>query len=251
MTPLRRLPLQGLFNTRDLGGFPTADGGRTRFGVFFRSEAPCGLPSGTVDALLARGVTGSLDLRSTGETIQRPSSLKDAASYYHCPLFSEAAVYDGKSSRSPLPHLGGAEFDWGRMYCEMAEQSHDWALSALKIAADEPGALLYHCTTGKDRTGVLTCYLLSIAGVAPEDIAADYCVSELYLQPVYAKLRASLPVSSTPGQTDEPFFHTPAAAMFTLIDYLTERCGSVTDYLRAIGAPEETLARIREKLVEY
>lgn len=248
MTPLRRLPLPGLYNARDLGGFPTADGGRTRFGVFVRSEAPCELPRGTVDALVSFGLTGSLDLRSTDETLQRPSSLRGVMSYYHRPLFNEDVAFDGGEQKKGPPPVGGDGFDWGKMYCSMAGESRAWAVETLRLAAEEPGALLYHCTTGKDRTGILTCYLLSIAGVAPADIAADYCVSELYLQPVYAKLRTLLPGARS---DDDPFFHTPASAMYALIDGLTAQHGSVTAFLRDAGVPEETFLRIRDKLVEH
>ena len=120
--------------------------------------------------------------------------------------------------------------------------------------------MLYHCTTGKDRTGVMTCYLLSIAGVAPVDIAADYCVSQVFLEPVYEKMRSGeMHMGPPPGEEgeDQPmppmsadFFETPASAMMTLIDYLTEQYGGVVKYLRFIGVPETVLDRIREKFVE-
>jgi hypothetical protein len=48
----------------------------------------------------------------------------------------------------------------------------------------------------------------------------------------------------------DDFFQTPASAMLTLIDYLTERYGGVVEYLRFIGVPESVMDRIREKLVE-
>ncbi len=250
MQRTRRLMLHGLHNARDLGGFPTADGGCTRFGVFVRSEAPCELPHEDVEAILAYGVRCTVDLRSTDESRARPSSLKDAATYVHLPLFSEAAVYGAKPKR-PAPQPG-ARFDWGRLYCEMAEQSRDWAARVLETLADASGAVLYHCTTGKDRTGLLTCYLLSIAGVPREDIAADYCVSELFLQPVYERLRAGL-VRVHPNvadhTADDAFFHTPAAAMLTLIDTMTARYGSVTAFLRACGVTDGTFEQIRAKLL--
>jgi protein-tyrosine phosphatase len=243
----RRLQLKGLYNARDLGGFPTAGGGCTRFGVFVRSEAPCELEQADIQALAQYGVTASIDLRSTPETVQRPSSLRETMAYYHRPLFHEAAVYNGTQPSAPPKRPHGASLDWGKMYQEMAEESRDWAIEVLRIAAEEPGAVLYHCTTGKDRTGLLTCYLLSIAGVPREDIAADYCVSELFLAPVYEKLRGQLPGGE--DDADDPFFHTPAAAMFALIDYLTERYGGVTAYLREIGVSDGVISRIRTKLL--
>lgn len=260
--PTRRLMTKGLYNARDLGGFPTADGKVTRFGVFVRSEAPVGLPEGDIAYLENYGVTASMDFRSSMEVSARPSDLREVMAYYPKPLFNEAAVVGGPKPKPPV-HKG-----WGEQYKSMAEESRDWAMDVLNIAASNPGALLYHCTTGKDRTGLMTCYLLSIAGVSREDIAADYCVSQVYLEPVYEKMRSGAmnlgfapkggsgpdgkegPPAGGPPM-DESFFQTPASAMLTLIDYLNEKYGGVVNYLRdVVGVSQETMDAIREKFVE-
>lgn len=251
--PTRRLLTRGLYNARDLGGFPTADGKTTRFGVFVRSEAPVDLPEGDLDYLRAYGVTASVDLRSTGEVRSRPSDLAQAMPYYHRPLFNEAAM--AGSMKHPPKQIG-----WGAQYISMAEESRAWARDVLTIAAENPGALLYHCTTGKDRTGLMTCYLLSVAGVGRADIAADYCVSQVFLEPVYEKMRSGKMRLGLPqgagGQMppmpkmDESFFQTPASAMLALIDYLDETYGGVVEYLRTIGVEEAVLDALRQKLVE-
>lgn len=255
--PTRRLLTKGLYNARDLGGFPTKDGRVTKFGVFVRSEAPAEISREDVEYLKRYGVTGTIDFRGTGEAAARPSVLKEYMPYYHKPLFNEAAMAGGTANPKPPKNIG-----WGEQYISMAEESRQWAMDVLTIAAENPGALLYHCTTGKDRTGLMTCYLLSIAGVERADIAADYCVSQLFLEPVYEKMRSGMlkmgPPPGDAGGKDAPpmpkmdgsFFETPASAMLTLIDYLTETYGGVVAYLKTIGIPEETMNAIREKFTE-
>ena len=174
----RRLPLKTLYNCRDLGGYPTLDGKATRLGVFLRSEAPCELDREDLAFLLEYGVTGTADLRSEGERLARPNELAGHVSYYPMSLFHRAAVYGDASQQME-------EFDWGKQYRSMAEDNPAFFRAMLPLCLKEPGALLYHCTTGKDRTGLLSCVLLSIAGVSREDIAADYSISQLYLGPVY------------------------------------------------------------------
>ena len=253
--PTRRLMTRGLYNARDLGGFPTADGHTTRFGVFVRSEAPVDLPEEDLAYLEAYGITASMDFRSSGESASRPSDLRDRLPFYHRPLFNEAAMSGGRPPKN-MPKT----VNWGEQYIHMAETSRDWAIDVLHLAAENPGALLYHCTTGKDRTGLMTCYLLSIAGVSRLDIAADYCVSMVYLEPLYEKMRSGkVQLGPPPGEehsgpggplNDEGFFQTPASAMLTLIDYLTERYGGVVEYLTAIGVSQADMDAIRKKFVE-
>ena len=78
MIKTKRLPLEGLCNARDLGGFP-ALGGYTRFGVYVRSEVPRDLTEKDLAFLRAYGVTTSLDLRGPKESEDTPSRLKGAA----------------------------------------------------------------------------------------------------------------------------------------------------------------------------
>ena len=250
----RRLPLKTLYNCRDLGGYPTLDGKVTRFGVFLRSEAPCELDREDLAFLLKYGVTGTADLRSEGERLARPNELAGHVSYYPMSLFHRAAVYGDASQRME-------EFDWGKQYRSMAEDNPAFFRAMLPLCLKEPGALLYHCTTGKDRTGLMTCYLLSIAGVDRADIAADYCVSQVFLEPVYRRIRSgAMKLGPAPegareqlppmDRLPQSFFETPATAMFTLLDYLRETYGGVVAYLRQIGVSEETMGTIRRKFVE-
>lgn len=250
--PTRRLMTKNLYNARDLGGFPTKDGSVTKFGVFLRSEAPVGLPEEDISCLRRYGVTASMDFRSTGETVVRPSDLAGMFPYYHCPLFHEAAVVGGVPREKPRPPKN---LDWGKQYIAMAEESREWAKKVLTIAAENTGALLYHCTTGKDRTGLMTCYLLSIAGVEKPDIVADYSVSQIFLESVYERIRAGAlnlggGAEGEKPKMDESFFRTPPEAMSTLIDYLEAHYGGVAEFLREIGVPELTMEAIRQKLTE-
>lgn len=246
--PTRRLMTQQLYNARDLGGFPTQDGKVTRFSVFVRSEAPVGLSQADLCYIQNYGITASLDFRGTGEITARPSDLQPLMPYYHKPLFHEAAM--APTAPKPLELK-----DWGTEYITMAEDARQWALDVLTIAAENPGGLLYHCTTGKDRTGLMTCYLLSIAGVDTRDIVADYAVSQIYLEPVYQRIRSGTlqlgPVST--GQEiklDPAFFQTPPHAMMTLIGYLTKKYGGVVPYLRSIGISDALMEKIRGKFLE-
>ncbi len=236
----RRLPVRSIYNIRDLGGLITKSGNVTNFGVFVRCAVPLDFDEADMDFLQSYGITSTLDLRSADEKDNWPSALEDEFRYFHEPLFNENVVV-GFSDREEGSNLA-REIDrtgWGYQYICMAEDSKDWAYDVLTIAAETKGGLLYHCMTGKDRTGILTCYLLSLAGVHKEDIIADYSVSNIYLDPVYRRI---------PPMGDG-FYETPASAMREFISYMKKNYGGVTGFLKDAGIPEETLKKVRKKLI--
>lgn len=245
MRGIRRLPLRGLYNCRDLGGFPVP-GGQTKFGVFLRSEAPCLLPAEDLADLLIYGASTTIDLRGEMEREIRPSDLEHdwRFAYHALPLrHAEAAIPDGQPRKFK---------PWGDEYIEMIEVNHQWVRQALELAAATRGGLLYHCTTGKDRTGILSALLLSVAGVDRTDIAGDYCISELHLLPVYEQMRGGSLVVSTkqPLVMDEGFFRTKAEYMLQLLDYLDQTYGGVLPFLTECGVSEDTLNAIRRKFIQ-
>jgi len=243
MNHVRRLSVDGLSNCRDLGGFACPDG-RTRFGIFLRSEAPCDLSDEAVDALKAYGLTESFDLRGEPEALFRPSCLETALPYRRISLSGGAETFEKKN----LPE---GEFSWDKVYIKRALEHRSWFREAFTACAEAEGMVLFHCTTGKDRTGILTCCLLGAVGVSREDIAADYCLSEIYLQKMFAGMRdGSLRIREKPSHYEDYVFHTPFEAMLKFYDFLTEHYGSVTGYLKDIGVTDTAIKRLKEKFVE-
>ncbi len=243
MKPVRRPAIPGLSNCRDLGGF-AAEGGVTRFGVFLRSEAPCGLGQPTIDALRQYGLQETFDLRGEKEIAWRPSSLAEAFPYRKCSLSGGAETFKPQN----LPE---GPFSWDKVYIRRALSNRDWFRDTVTACAEAPGCILYHCTTGKDRTGILTCCLLGAVGVSREDIAADYCVSQVYLQEMFEAMRSGeLTIQEGKNKFEDYVFETPFTAMVKFYDYLTQNYGSVRGYLLDVGVTEETLEKLRAKLVE-
>ena len=244
MNYLKHLPVPGLSNCRDLGGF-ACEGGVTRYGVFLRSEAPCDVSPEGIAYLKDYGLTETFDLRGEAEAAWRPSALKDAFVYRLISLTGGAETFEKKN----LPQ---GEFSWDKVYIKRAREHRDWIRSCVNACAEAEGCVLYHCTTGKDRTGILTCCLLGAVGVSREDIAADYCVSQVYLQDMFAAMRSgALTIREGKTHFEDYVFQTPFTAMLKFYDFFVEEYGSVRNYLLDIGVTEETLEKLKSKLVEY
>ena len=246
MDCMRRLPLDGLFNARELGGYPVP-GGMTKYGVFVRSEIPLFLTKGDIEVLKNYGITADIDLRGDVEAERMKDVLMDEPwlEYARISLFDNRLVLGMKDSAGDLP----GDFAWGKYYIGMAESSRDWIKAVLEKLEKTGGAALFHCTTGKDRTGIITAMLLGLCGVSESDIVADYCVSQVYLEPVYPRLEKLMPPIPGRGGVDRSFMGTLPESMSQLLGYLNESFGGVRGYLESCSLTEETLESLRSRLI--
>lgn len=174
MTEDRQLNWDGCINVRDLGGFRTHDGRMTQRGAIVRSDDPARLTVTGWQALQAYGVRTIVSLHTDGLT----EHVLDAAP--RPPILTNIRV--------AIEDFGDAEFvaRWvdSDLWCtplyyrdalERWPERHVAAIAA--IARAKPGGVVFHCRRGHDRTGIIALLLLALAGVAPDDIAADYELS--------------------------------------------------------------------------
>ena len=239
MLAYRRLPLDGLMNARDLGGY-AACGGVTRSGVFLRSDVPALLSEADLRFLRLYELSAAVDLRSEAERERTPDMLA-AQSWVR---YTAVPLYDKTAARGE--GLDGKTFCWADHYIRLVDHAQDWVRDVFAALADAPGCVLFHCATGKDRTGIIAALLLSLCGVSDEDAAADYCLSRLYLAPLVEELCRSGRIASR----DDPFFATQPENMLRLLAYLRERYGGVPDYLSACGLSQARQDALRRRLTQ-
>lgn len=246
----RRLPLTGLINARELGGYPTENGGITKYRVFIRSEVPRNLTVSDVAFLRDYGIKTSIDFRGNKEVARQPSYLKDVdwITYLRSPTFNRQVAFGSRPPEGGPPV--SAFVDWGEKYVEMAENCKIWVRETLDLLLRSDGAVIYNCTTGKDRTGMISALLLGLAGVSDDDIVADYCVSQIYLTPVYIELRKAF-LKQWPLEElhlTNPFFKTDPENMSALLAHFKEKYGGVTAYITDCGLSDAVQTALRRKL---
>lgn len=227
---MRRILLCGMENLRDLGGYPLAGRGSerfTRWGSLYRGDLPKQVTQADRQRLRELGITTVVDLRSKEEIERKPDPLAQELGirYLHCPLAGDGRV--------PAPD------EVPLSYMEMADGTGQMA-GALRAIAEAPQAVLFHCTAGKDRTGVVAALLLWLAGVSEEDILADYIVSGPYLQQM---LRAYC--EAHPGAVVCP---PQSAYMSSFLRLFAQRYGTPQRYLEMLGVDAGKLAeKLRTK----
>ena len=246
----RELAWEGCLNVRDLGGHPTADGGKTRYGAIVRSDSVSQLSDAGWKALFDYGIRTVLDLRGDHEREDDPPA-ELPVEVLHVP-FMEANEREWEeigeeidAAVAAAPDVTASTRD---VYLIFLERFAHNVAAAVKAVANAPeGGVVVHCVGGKDRTGLLTAFLLHLAGVSAEDIAADYALSEERLRPRHEGWFAAAE-SDEELERLQRIAQTPAGSMLGVFEALDERYGGVAGYLRSAGVSDEELALVRARL---
>ena len=255
----RHLDLEGAYNLRDIGGYETADGRTTRPRTLFRSDSLHNLTPESQRALVSEGLRSVVDLRVTDAVTQHPN------------VFAESAEvdYNWVNVMGDVPLVEVSDINVSSLgpdrppdiYTAILDVRREWMGKVVKLLA-KPGTLpaLYHCNSGRDRAGLMTMLLLSIAGVPSETIVRDYSSSATYLWRRIPDREAGTRLRLDPEGFDDndefrQAFETerniaPPKAMRASIEHLDREYGGVRPYLMGAGVTEEDLERLRAAMVE-
>jgi protein-tyrosine phosphatase len=246
----RRLHVEGAYNIRDIGGYPTQDGRQTRWRTFIRADDLSRLPPASQATLVDYGIRTVIDLRLNDEVEKSPDvfSRSPDVVYHHKnmigdPPYSDEGEY--RESGEPSERIRLSYSQWlDRRQPRIGE-----ILGILADPTQRPA--LYHCTGGKDRTGVISALLLGIAGVSADTIAEDYALSGRYLWDRH--LVAPDPLEALANIEDWGHYQRefcPPDGMLKVLKHLDDSYGGVEAYCRTTGLTDDQIASLRNVLVE-
>lgn len=241
----RHLHCAGVFNLRDLGGYPTADGRTTRWRTLFRAD---GLHRAEPGDAILRGISWRtvLDLRTAAER-DAGHYASDGVDTVHLPVLRDAWDADALAAETE----DAAKFLTAR-YLEMAEVGAPAIAAAFELlAASARLPAVFHCSAGKDRTGVLAALVLDAMGVEDDVIAADYHLSAVAMDRLVAWVRTTRPeIAEHMARQPAAFLECPPEAILGFLNALRARHGSARGYLHDIGISHETVDTLRHVLLE-
>lgn len=242
----RDLAWDGLLNARDLGGHPTEDGDETRWGSIVRADSVRQLSEEGWRAVVDYGVRTVVDLRSEEELAADPPA-ELPVDAVHVSFFDDRPdVFEQveEASAGAATHAEATR----DVYLIFLEHFRANVAAAIRAVAQAPdGGVVVHCHGGKDRTGLVSAFLLRLAGVSIEDIATDYSLSEERLRTRHEEWFAQA-ADEAELERLHRISKTPASAMVDVLEELERRYGSIAGYLRAGGATDEELQRARARL---
>jgi protein-tyrosine phosphatase len=234
----RRIALEQAYNVREIGGYEAAEGRRTRLGRIFRGDSLHRLTPADQAVLRELGIRTIIDLRRDDEVALAPNVFAGApdVTYRHISLFVTRPSTGVREGSFPLSLV-----DVYRYILDTSQAPLHLVLS--DILASE-GAVLFHCTAGKDRTGIVAALLLDLAGVRRDDIARDYALTEAYIEPLMQELRDSRP-AMMPLEMYDKLLEAKPEFMYETLAYLDSAYGGSAGYLRSLGWRDEDISRLR------
>lgn len=268
--------LAGVSNARDVGGYKTTGGKTVKTGMLLRTGA-LGKATDADKKILTDTyhVSQIIDFRSDEEIQTLPDpQLADAIST-HVQVMKSVSVAASPAS-SPAPQatpagtpdaldstiamvkaMGDVNAYMAKVYPGMV--TDDYSVGAYKqffeiVCADHSGAILYHCTAGKDRAGVASILLLSALGVDRATVTADYMLTNEFVKAssdAAAAAAAKKGADETVQQSlrllngvDKPW----ADAIFNTID---STYGSMDNFLKTkLGLTDEKLAKLQKMYLQ-
>ena len=224
--------LESTLNTRDLGMYRI--GGTKEYTVadrIYRSDRCDALSPRDKELLLGRGITTVIDLRSDEEAFKRPSAFANDGDFD----YRRFPIEEGRAPPASLDEVPVS-------YMRIAHAEH--MRDVFRAIANAPGGVLCHCTAGKDRTGVVSAILLSLAGVSDEDIVFDYAISREFNK---SRLEAFL---KEHPEIDREIVLANEKSMYSFLDMMRKRHGSAERYLAELGIAEADIQRLKDKLTK-
>lgn len=253
------IQLEKIKNFRDLGGTPCADGKVLKKGLFLRGTGLCGASEHDIAVLRDEAHLRTLiDLRTSYERMEAPDGTYPGIRFEHMPIFKEDVIgvsHDRESDRKleredVLPDMLQIYRDMMNEHC--ITRFGD-VVRRMLSAPDEEFGFLFHCTEGKDRTGIIAALLLEILGADRETIMADYTltneVNRHKSEAAYVRILRDKHNQALAERIREAFL-AKEEYLQVLFDYIDE-CGGITPFMTEhLGIPLSLQAEARARFLE-
>ncbi|KAF7290925.1 TYR-PHOSPHATASE-2 domain-containing protein [Mycena chlorophos] len=270
------VPISGVINVRDLGFLPSHlyPNLTTKPRLLYRSAELAGITEeGTScvrytlqshytynftgkEQLRALGISQVFDLRSDPE-IQKyntPLPVIDGVEVHHVPVFKTEDYSPETMARRYALYASGKTEAFMELYSQILDHGGPPFGAILRHVRDRPTeGCLFHCTAGKDRTGVIAAILLKLAGVDNEAIARDYELTRIGREPARAMIIERLskePLFASNSEAALNMFTCRHETMIAFLEMLDSKYGGVEEYVkRVVGLTDEDIVIIRRNLL--
>jgi protein-tyrosine phosphatase len=246
--PDRWVRLHAVHNFRDLGGYQTENGRRTRWRTIFRADGLFRLT--TKDLLVVKdlGVRTVIDLRTADEIAERGRFPVDRheVEFHHLSVLDQTWDMDDARDWAGDP----AGFLRLKYHLMLAEGGERIGRALDVLSREATGVAVFHCAAGKDRTGLLAAMLLAGLGVDDEVIAADFALSGEADVRTREWIREHAPeFAAAYDEIPAIFRASDPASMHGLLGDIRTEHGTVRDYCATVGVGSDVWHRLEDRFL--
>ena len=250
----RLLPMDGAYNTRELGGYKTTNGKSVKWGMLFRSDKLSDISETDQKYLQNLGIKRIVDFRSEGEKTEDPNNIPDGIDYIETPINVDGAmrskieaVLKGETNREIKSFLVDANEEFVTNYTDVYE-------NFLRGLIVEDGPTLFHCTAGKDRAGFAAAITLIALGVSKEHVIEDYMKTNVFTKDRIDEMIDKIELMSlyqVDAEILRPLIGVERIYIETAFNTAEEKYGSLENFIReGLNISDEEIQMLRNKFLE-
>lgn len=257
MADAHRLDLEGAYNFRDLGGYRTTSGKTIKPGMLYRSEALAQLTDRDYEKLASLKIKVLCDFRGDDEIKRAPTKWRSS----EIEVFPQPIPAGGNTSSIMGKLIQGAppaemKAIMAGLYGQFATGNAASYQKLLRRMLNGGLPVLYHCTAGKDRTGVFTAFLMTILGASKETVMEDYLLTNKYVltEKAIATMAAGLKnyglTTVPPMESLKPLLGVEPEYLNATFEAIDKEFGNFDEFRRkALGLTDADVTRLRSLLL--
>lgn len=247
---IKYIPLESTCNFRDLGGIQTKDGKQVAYGKIYRSDKLSELSEQDRSAMDDRSIFTVIDFRNELETSEEPDVLSENAKYVHLPI----GDFDPKNFWSSLSEVKDNEQKADSLMLALYStfplnytEEYKAFFNAL-LDSSNTDATVFHCTAGKDRTGLASALFYYSMGVDLETITKDYANSTYYRFDHNSKYIKLMKLKGIEPEVAQVIMGVKQEYMYEIFNTIENEYGTVDQYLtEALGVNDSARQMLRTK----
>ena len=252
---MREIILKGAKNTRDFGGITNSEGKTVKSGMFIRGASLNKITKKDTELLFDKHrIHTVIDLRTEKEIAEKPDRIPPDVTYYHIPVVTDrmlGVTFEKDQNKNyQVPDLRN-------LYANIvtSETSIQGLKKVFEIICDsEDGGILWHCTQGKDRCGIVSALFLTLLDVDRHTIYRDYLMTNHYSRKRatrYYRLIITVKRDKPLARKIYKVFIAHRCYLRSAFDAISEKYGSVDAFIEnELGITAEMKARIKARCLK-
>jgi protein-tyrosine phosphatase len=261
--PGTSLGIASVPNLRDAGGYTTSDGSVVRLGLVYRSNQLNAISAADMKKIAALGLKNDFDLRTAEERDAKPDELPAGVKNVWLNVLADAKgvsaaeveklLSDPKAANAALGD-GKTSAQFVKLYRQFITlPSANTAFRRLFVDLGDVHQLpaLYHCTTGKDRTGWASAALLTLLGVPKDKVYEDYLRSNEYILPAYKNFIDQFVAAGGQPSIPQDALGVKKEYLDASFDQVRIQYGSIENYFaKGLGIDRAGQQKLRDRFLQ-